>query len=555
MNHSHKTACYRRKRKLWWIIPLVFVLLIGILLLIYPSLFKSYLKSKIAKLEEKYQLEIVIDSIQFDQSHQLKLCHCFVLSADDTIFYFNELQGEVTFFLGRKLSPHFKELTLDQAVINYAKNNDRERLLEDSLQTKKTTFDWLNSAYATFSTLFPDKMTVGSVSLQLLVDSLPTEYKLTNLFIDIIQSENECHWIRTSGEFRNCTLFHPRVSQEEIIIDSASFLLNLQINREKLQVLDNSVLTINGFSIHPDFLFEKTEKYRIALAVDEQNIDVASFFKAFPPGVFQRLSKMKIDGEFSFNFEFDCDFADVDNLKFDFNISSSELKIPLASKSFITRVNSDFEYLCYEDGKEVKQILVSPQNPHFVPFEKIPFYLQYAILVSEDPSFYRHKGFVKSAIKDALIVDIQRGSYARGGSTITMQLVKNLFLNKEKLISRKFEEVLLTSIIEDMSLISKERMFEIYVNIIEWGPMVYGIYEAAAFYFNKTPDLLTFGECVYLATLIRSPKQYAGTIDHEGKVTPARRSEMHLIARKMLERNMITQNQYSRFNSFVLVQQ
>jgi len=253
----------------------------------------------------------------------------------------------------------------------------------------------------------------------------------------------------------------------------------------------------------------------------------------------------------NFSLLFDCDFAKVDDLIFDFDISSRNLSFLDGSSTLITRFNAPFEYLFYEGGVPVRSIMVGPENPSFCPFEKIPPMLKYAILASEDASFFRHNGFLKSSIQDAMVTNIKRGKFSRGGSTITMQLVKNLFLNRKKVASRKFEEMVLTWLIENNNLISKDRMFEIYVNIIEWGPCVHGINEAAAFYFDKKPEELTFGECVYLATLIRSPKHYAWTLDNNGNVTDSRRSEMRFVAQRMLEKEMIGEAQFATFNSFV----
>lgn len=370
--------------------------------------------------------------------------------------------------------------------------------------------------------------------------------------LNVLESKNENLQLSISGNIDNCQFNYPYFSKEEVQIDSISFLVYTDLSDEKLFLDRRSTVTVNGFPFHPEFLLEKRDKHRIAISIDETDINVNRFLQSVPKGLFQLLPKMKIEGKVDFSFLFDCDFSDIENLKLDFNLSSPGLIIPPEDLQLITYVNHDFEYTCFENGDAVQQIEVSADNPRFVSYENIPFYLKYAILVSEDPSFFRHKGIIKSSFREAVIVDIKRGEYARGGSTITMQFVKNLFLKKEKLISRKLEEIILTWMIEDLELISKEKMFEIYVNIIEWAPMVWGIHEAASFYFDKSPDLLTFGECVYLATLIRSPKQYAHTIDEEGKVTPGRRAEMHLIARKMLDRNMITPAQYENFNSFVI---
>ena len=94
----------------------------------------------------------------------------------------------------------------------------------------------------------------------------------------------------------------------------------------------------------------------------------------------------------------------------------------------------------------------------------------------------------------------------RGASTLSMQLVKNVFLNPDKTIARKLEEILIVWLIENNRLTSKSRMFEVYMNIIEWGPDVYGITEAARFYFAKDPAALTLSECIFLAYIIPYPK-------------------------------------------------
>ena len=94
---------------------------------------------------------------------------------------------------------------------------------------------------------------------------------------------------------------------------------------------------------------------------------------------------------------------------------------------------------------------------------------------SEDGAFFYHKGFLPDAIREALIYDLQVKRFARGGSTITMQLVKNVFLNRNKNFARKLEEALIVWLIETERLTSKERMYEVYLNIAEWGPLIYGI--------------------------------------------------------------------------------
>lgn len=131
--------------------------------------------------------------------------------------------------------------------------------------------------------------------------------------------------------------------------------------------------------------------------------------------------------------------------------------------------------------------------------------MQYAVLTSEDPSFFYHRGFIPDAFKESMIENIKAKRFVRGGSTISMQLVKNVFLSREKTISRKLQEMLIVWLIENKGLVSKERMFEIYLNAIEWGHGIYGIKEASQFYFSKLPSQLNLAESIFLASIIPDP--------------------------------------------------
>lgn len=143
-----------------------------------------------------------------------------------------------------------------------------------------------------------------------------------------------------------------------------------------------------------------------------------------------------------------------------------------------------------------------------------------AILQSEDGGFFQHQGFLQGAFAKALITNIERGRFAKGGSTISMQLVKNVFLSKNKTIARKLEEMLIVWLIENQGLTSKERMFEVYLNIIEWGPGIYGVGEAAKYYFDKRPSQINTEEAIFLASIIPSPKRALQAFDGQGNFRP-----------------------------------
>jgi membrane peptidoglycan carboxypeptidase len=121
-----------------------------------------------------------------------------------------------------------------------------------------------------------------------------------------------------------------------------------------------------------------------------------------------------------------------------------------------------------------------------------------------------------------------------------MQLVKNVFLTREKTLSRKLEEILLVYILENNRIASKERMLEVYFNVIEWGPNVYGIGEAANFYFNKTPATLTLKECLFLASIVPKPKKFMNGFDTEGFLKAIENKKQQFISNLMLRRGLIS---------------
>jgi len=158
-------------------------------------------------------------------------------------------------------------------------------------------------------------------------------------------------------------------------------------------------------------------------------------------------------------------------------------------------------------GAPARELWVGARNPRFVPLEELPPYLTKAVLVSEDAGFYGHPGFDFQEMKNS-IVSAAEGERFRGASTLTQQLAKNLFLSREKTYVRKVREAWLTLMLE--ACLPKARLLEIYLNIIEWGPGVYGVGEAAQHYFGVDARALSVKQAAFLATIIPNPIRYHG---------------------------------------------
>ncbi len=140
---------------------------------------------------------------------------------------------------------------------------------------------------------------------------------------------------------------------------------------------------------------------------------------------------------------------------------------------------------------------------YLVRFSKIPDLLKKCVRISEDASFYRHHGLDYAELRESILENIKDGAYKRGGSTITQQLAKNLYLSTEKSIFRKIREVFITWRLEKK--LSKNRIFSLYLNEIEFGPGVFGVQTAARVYFHKNVWALNLEEMIRLTAIIPRP--------------------------------------------------
>lgn len=151
------------------------------------------------------------------------------------------------------------------------------------------------------------------------------------------------------------------------------------------------------------------------------------------------------------------------------------------------------------------------EKEHYVRLEDIPRSLRQAIVAVEDSRFYSHRGFDPEGIARATVVNVEAGQIEEGASTITQQLVKNLFLTQEQSFTRKVEEILLAINLERN--FSKDEILELYLNTIYFGSNFYGVYEAAEGYFGKEPSELTLAESAMLAGLPNAPSLYSPYVD------------------------------------------
>jgi monofunctional biosynthetic peptidoglycan transglycosylase len=144
------------------------------------------------------------------------------------------------------------------------------------------------------------------------------------------------------------------------------------------------------------------------------------------------------------------------------------------------------------------------RDQRWVPYARISSNLKRAVIVTEDSAFWKHGGIDYDQLRESMEVDWERGEFARGASTITQQLAKNLYLSPSKNPIRKLKELLITRRLE--AELSKQRILELYLNVIEWGDGIWGAEAAARRYFHKSAGALTASEAALLAAAIANPR-------------------------------------------------
>lgn len=234
------------------------------------------------------------------------------------------------------------------------------------------------------------------------------------------------------------------------------------------------------------------------------------------------------------------------NLSFDVEVdSTSAVNLRYSCRAMcnsptLTQLRSFFHYEAYRpDGKTLFTKHTGPDTEGWVDLGALPTYLPNAVVALEDPSFQQHRGLLTASIKLALEEALERKSFYRGGSTITQQLAKNLWFRRDKTVTRKAAEALMALALE--SCFTKNQILEIYLNVVEFAPDVYGIGPGVEHYFDKHPSELTPEEAFYLASLLPNPK--SALPPNRGGLEWARVNMARLAERGILPEGFITSDQ------------
>ena len=372
-------------------------------------------------------------------------------------------------------------------------------------------------------------MVEEKLGLKLNFDTVYTQLKNTR------KNGDEFH-IYGYWAIKNLLINHPKIAANDIVVPDGSIDADLLIGENFFAVDSSSVIHLKHIEANPYIKYTLSPDKTYELKLKTAELDAQDAFDSFPAGLFESLEGIKVAGKLQYQMEFFLDERQPDSVKFKSSMNPSGFKILKWGKTNLQKINGPFVYTPYEYGKPMRDITIGPANPDYTPIDQISPDLRNAVLTAEDPSFYSHRGFVETSIRRSIATNFKEKAFKRGGSTISMQLVKNVFLNRQKTLARKVEEMLIVWIMENNHVSSKRRMFEVYLNLIEWGRNVYGIGEAARYYFDKTPATLSIGECIFLANIIPRPKSSLYFFQADGSLRTSLRGYFRLIGNLMAER-------------------
>jgi hypothetical protein len=449
--------------------------------------------------------------------------------------------------MGRKVSLNMKELRLADKHLESVIN-----VTEDTISQR-----WKVRGMADPRGRLADLKFFNTDTSRIAIPYLNERYGIKSGFdsihLNVANIEMDGDELHVDGfaSIQNFMVNHPKIAKKDVVINNARFDYRFLLGEKFIALDSTSTMQLNKMKFHPYAKYSTEEDTIYELKAKIPKMKAQDFITSLPNGLFTNFEGMEAEGDFSYKLDFLYNKNKPRALVFDSSIKKDGFKIIKYGEADLAKLNGSFTYRAVDNGRVQRPVLVGPGNPNFTPISEIAPYLRKAVLTSEDPSFFSHRGFITEAFRQSIIQNIKTKKFSRGASTISMQLVKNVFLTREKTLSRKLEEILLVYILENNHIAGKERMLEVYFNIIEWGPDVYGIGEAARYYFDKHPSQLTLDECVYLASIIPRPKAFMWQFNDEGSLKPYAQKHNKYIKDLMLRRGLLSSEDTIAQNGYI----
>ncbi|MDX9723135.1 MAG: biosynthetic peptidoglycan transglycosylase, partial [Myxococcota bacterium] len=357
------------------------------------------------------------------------------------------------------------------------------------------------------------ELTLAGITLSDVFDllSLPAPPELSGLLdlhLALLHADHSGFEFEVGAALHQASFFHPKVSEKPIRDIDAALSGRLRFEEAAdLLALEELELRSGPISLSASLVVERLRSDpRIQFEVSGEKLRCEDIPKAIPEGALTTITDLRIGG------------GEMSPRIYGSVTLSKLLGFTMKAEGFpgeceiLSVAPHDVEGLAQDDYRFVQReyttlsegIELGPASDDYAPIDTLPGYLIAAMFLTEDAGFYNHGGIKVGLINRAIRLNLNEGRYVYGGSTISQQLVKNLFLSRRKTLSRKLDEVFIVWRLE--SVLSKDRILELYLNCIEFGPDVYGVVQASRFYFDTTPERLSPLQAAYLASLKVAPR-------------------------------------------------
>jgi hypothetical protein len=308
--------------------------------------------------------------------------------------------------------------------------------------------------------------------------------------------------------FDSLRVFHPSLARDTVCFTCSTTGRGFVLPRSGTFAVDSGAFSVGtagcGYTVHGGW----GDRRFLHLTVFNDSLSGNAIAASIPDPILGPLGGLRLSGAVSFDIGLFLDWDNPDSSDVTIDIDATGLRVDHSPVSFGGLASASGETVLMRDswGNSRTIGLDSISRPGFVAVRSFPPWLEPLICAAEDGTFRRHGGFSEFHLRNSIRADMSQGRFVRGGSTLSMQLVKNLFLSREKTLARKLQEVFLTWRME--AHLSKDRILELYVNVVELGPNVFGFGEAAEYYFGTTAGSLSVRETAFLVSILPGPRLY-----------------------------------------------
>ncbi|PAM95905.1 glycosyl transferase [Flavobacterium sp. IR1] len=434
-----------------------------------------------------------------------------------------------------------------KAIVAVNKLILNNKQLETNLHVQANNFDqrWNIKGFADPRNKKADirffNLDTGAIKVPYLDERYNIKASFDSIRLNVANIEKDGSELHIDGytSIANLKINHPKIASKDVVIKSARFDYRFLLGDNFISIDSTSSMQLNKTKVKPYVSYNTESDTIYTLKVEIPKMQAQDFIVSLPDGLFTHFQGMEATGSFDYSLDFKFNKNKPNTLVFDSKLKKENLKITKYGEANLNKLNGEFVYRAIIQNVMQRPVLVGNANPNYTPLDQMSPYLRKSVLTTEDPSFFSHRGFINEAFKQSILKNIKTKKFSRGASTISMQLIKNVFLTREKTLSRKLEEILLVYILENNRVVSKERMLEVYFNIIEWGPNVYGIGEASHFYFQKSPSALSLDECLFLATIIPKPRKFMYQFNDQGNLKDYAIKNQKFLSNLMLRRGVL----------------